>query len=206
MMARHHTLHAPAAGIRLAWPAATTIVIDPGPDERTRTRNLAREHYLVTLGVMLSAVSLVLLLRFEPFARSWLAAAGLLLSALACHALRPQQRAVPAWLVDLLEPLRGVVPTESVEIHRLTWEAADLTAPTGNTDTPCPTRARRLAQITNQLRELTGPATPAIRSWTVFSRSVRQAFDSTVSSIPDTQTAHQPNSCRSFLTSLGQGR
>lgn len=206
-MTRHHTLHAPAAGIRLAWPAATTIVIDPGPDERTRARNLAREHYLVAFGVVLSAVGLVLLIRSEPFSRSWLEVAGLLLSALVCHTLRPQQRTVPPRLVDHLEPLRSVVPTESAEIHRLTWEAADLTAATGNTGTPsCPTCARRLAQITNKLRELTGPVMPSNRSWTVFSRSVRQAFDSTVSSIPDTQTAHQPNSCRSFLTSLGQGR
>ncbi|MFC8796975.1 hypothetical protein ACFT2C_04535 [Promicromonospora sp. NPDC057138] len=184
-MTRHHTLHSPAAGIRLVWPVAITVVLDPGSDERARTGHLNRERYLVALAVLLSAVGVVVLVRSEPFDSSWLVAAVLLLSALACHAIRPRRRTVPAGLVDLLEPLRGVVPTEPAEIHRLVWEAADLTAAAGDTDRPsCPICARRVAQIVARLRALTSPV-PSDRSWTVFGHSVRQAFDSAVSSIPD---------------------
>lgn len=205
-MTRYRTLHAPAAGIRLAWPAAITVVIDPGPDEHTRTRNLAREHHLVALGVALSVVGLVFLVRSEPFDSSWLVATGLLLGALACRPLRPRRRTVPARLVDLLEPLRGVMPTELGVIHRLVWEAADLTATAEDPDTPsCPICAHRVAQIMARLRALTSPAMPPAPSWAVLGRSVRQAFDPAVSSIPDTLTAHRPTSCTSSSLPL-QGR
>lgn len=204
-MTRQHTLHAPAAGIRLAWPAATTVVLDPGPDERTRTARLHRERASITLAAALSTAGVVLLVRSEPFDGSWLVAAGLLLGALACHAIRPRRRSVPAMLVDLLEPLRGNVPTEPAEIHRLVWEAADLTSATGNTDTPtCPACARRVTQIMARLRALTSPAL-SDGSRAVFGRSVRQAFGSPVSST-GTQTTDRPGSCSSSVTRLGQGR
>lgn len=205
-MTRLPTLHAPAAGIRLVWPAAITVVLDPGSDERARTGHLKRERYLVSSAVLLSGAGVVFLVRSEPFDISWLVAAGLLLSALACHAIRPRRRTVPAGLVDLLEPLRGVMPTEPAEIHRLVWEAADLTAATGDTDTPsCPICAHRVAQIESRLRALTSPAMPPAPSWAVLGRSVRQAFDPAVSSIPDTLTAHRPTSCTSSSLPL-QGR
>ncbi len=172
-MTHHHTLHAPTAGIRLTWPTATTIVLDPGPDERTRTARLNRERYLVTLGVLLSVMGTVLLVRSEPFDSSWLVAAGLLLGALTSHTIRPRRRTVPPPLVDLLEPLRGNIPTEPAEIHRLVWEAADLTPAT---DTPtCPLCARRITQIMTRLRALTSPAL-STRSRAVFGAGVRQAL------------------------------
>ncbi|MFJ3408316.1 hypothetical protein [Promicromonospora sp. NPDC090134] len=204
-MTRHHTLHAPTAGIRLAWPTATTIVLDPGPDERARRRNLARERCFVTLGVLLSVVGVVLLVQSEPFDHSWLVAAGLLLGALACHAVRPRRRSVPAMLVDLLEPLRGNMPPEPAEIHRLVWEAAGLTPAAGSTDTPdCPACARRVTQIMARLRALTSPALSS-RSRAVFGASVRQAFGSNVSST-GTPTTDRPGSCSSSITRLGEGR
>lgn len=204
-MTRQHTLHAPTAGIRLAWPQATTIVLDPGPDECARTDNLSRERYLVALGVVLSGIGVVLLVRSEPFDNSWLVAAGSLLLALVCQALRPRRRTVPAGLVDLLEPLRATAPAEPGVIQRLVWEAADLTS-AQDTDTPsCPLCARRVAQIRVRLQALTSTSMPSAPSWALFSRSVRQAFDSAVSSIPDTQTAHRPTSCASAKL-LRQGR
>ncbi|MFI8528274.1 hypothetical protein ACIGB8_27705 [Promicromonospora sukumoe] len=205
MMTRQHTLHAPTAGIRLAWPTATTIVVDPGPDEHARNRNLGRERYLVALGLVLSGVGVVLLVRSEPFDNSWLVAAGLLLDALACHAIRPRRRTVPSMLVDLLEPLRGNVPTEPAEIHRLVWEAAELTSATENANTQtCPTCAGRLTQITARLRALTSPAL-SDRSRAVFGTSVRQAFSPAVSSMTPEAT-EQPGSCGSSFKPLGQER
>ncbi|WP_454852243.1 hypothetical protein [Promicromonospora soli] len=156
-MTRYHTLHAPAAGVRLAWPSATTIVIDPGPDERARIRNLARERYLLADAVLLSVAGLAILQRSQPHDRPWTLATGLLLGALACAAARPARRLVPPGLVDLLEPLRGVEPARPAEIHRLVWAAAVLIG-TGETcdDTPtCPDCADRVEQIHAQLRELT---------------------------------------------------
>ena len=204
-MTRQHTLHAPAAGIRLAWPAATTVVLDPGPDEQTRTARLHRERASITLTAVLSMAGVVLLVRSEPFDGSWLVAAGFLLGALACHAIRPRRRTVPATLVDLLEPLRGNVPAEPAEIHRLVWEAADLTPAAESTDTPaCPACTRRVAQIMARLRALTSP-TLSDSSRAVFGRSVRHAFGSNVSST-GTQTTDRPGSCSSSVTRLGQGR
>ena len=155
-MTRHHTLHAPAAGVRLAWPSATTIVIDPGPDERARTRNLARERYLLAGAVLLAVTGLVILQRSEPHDRPWTLATGLLLGALTCAAARPARRVVPPGLVDLLEPLRAVDPTHPAEIHRLVWAAALLieTSETCDDAPTCPDCADRVEQIHARLREL----------------------------------------------------
>ncbi|PUB20843.1 hypothetical protein C8K30_11554 [Promicromonospora sp. AC04] len=162
-MTRHHTLHAPVAGIRLAWPSATTIVLDPGPGERARTHNLARERYLLAGAVLMSVAGLVILQRSQPHDRPWTLAAGLLLGALACFAARPARRAVPPGLVELLEPLRALDPARPAEIHRLVWEAADLIE-TGETcdNTPaCPDCADRVEQIHARLCELTRPGGPS---------------------------------------------
>jgi hypothetical protein len=125
-MSRHHTLHAPDAGIYIAWTSATTNVIDPGTSERIRTRNLARERYLVVGAGVLSVVGLVILQQSQPHDRPWTELAGLLLGALACTAARPGRRMVPAGVVDLLEPLRTAQPRKPAEVHRLVWEAAGL--------------------------------------------------------------------------------
>ncbi|MFC8797124.1 hypothetical protein ACFT2C_05290 [Promicromonospora sp. NPDC057138] len=156
-MTRYHTLHAPAAGVRLAWPSATTIVIDPGTDERARTRNLARERNLLAGAVLLSVAGLVILQRSQPHDRPWTLATGLLLGALACAAARPGRRVVPPALVDLLEPLRAVDPARPAEIHRLVWAAAVLIGISETSDDmpACPGCADRVEQIHAQLRELT---------------------------------------------------
>jgi hypothetical protein len=158
-MTRQHTLHAPAAGIRLAWSSATTIVIDPGHDEHARTRNLARERYLLAGAVVLSVFGLVILQGSQPHERPWPLAAGLMLGALACTAARPGQRCMPPGLVDLLEPLRVIDPVHPGEIHRLAWEAAGLIETTtrrGDMST-CPQCADRIDQIHALLRGLVQP-------------------------------------------------
>jgi hypothetical protein len=160
-MTRRHTLHTPTAGIRLAVTTATTIVVDPGRNERARTRNLARERYLIAGAVVLSVAGLVMLRVSEPHDRPWTVATGFLLGALACRAARPGRRTVPAGLVDLLEPLRTTVPTRPGEIHRLVWEAADLLAAGACAETPYPQCARRVEQIHARLRVLIAPAGPA---------------------------------------------
>ncbi|GAA4708116.1 hypothetical protein APR04_003901 [Promicromonospora umidemergens] len=158
-MTCQHTLHVPAAGIRLAWSSATTIVIDPGPDENARTRNLARERCLLTGAVVLSLAGLVILQGSQPDERPWILAAGLLLSALACAAARPGQRAVPPGLVELLEPLRVIDPLHPGEIHRLVWEAAGLIETTTRRgDMPtCSHCADRIDQIHALLHVLVQP-------------------------------------------------
>lgn len=156
-MTRYRTLHAPYAGIRLAWPIASPVVVDPGPDEHARRRNIARERYLVTGAVVLTMASLVLLLQPRPQGGAWEVAA-LLLGSLMSAAARPGRRVVPASLVDLLDSLRATLPTRSGEIHRLVWEASDLIAASARPDTPsCPDCERRIEQISARLHVLTTP-------------------------------------------------
>ena len=159
-MTRRHTLHAPTAGIRLSITTATTIVLDPGRDERARNRNLARERYLIAGAVVLSVAGLVLLWTSEPHDRPWAVAAGLLLGALTCRALQPGRRTLPAGLVDLLEPLRTALPTQPGEIHRLVWDAADALAAGTRGETPCSDCAHRIDQIHARLSALIVPACP----------------------------------------------
>ncbi|WP_454859638.1 hypothetical protein [Promicromonospora soli] len=160
-MARRHTLHAPASGIRLAVTTGTTIVLDPGPDERARRRNLAREHLLTTGAVVLTMVGVELLRTSESHDRPWTVAAALLLGALVCDAVRPGRRTVPGVLVDVLEPLRTTVPARPGEIHRLVWDAAGLISAEAYAQTPCPEHGRYVEPIHARLRVLTTPDTQA---------------------------------------------
>lgn len=159
-MTRHSTLHAPAAGIRLAWSSASTVVIDPGPDEHTRTSNLVRERCLVAVAVVLTVTGLVMLHSSKPYERPWLAAAALLLTTAVVIAARPRRRRVPASLVDLLDPMRASEPSEPSEIHRLVWEAAELIrSAEALDDAPaCPACTDRLEKITVRLGVLARPA------------------------------------------------
>jgi hypothetical protein len=162
-MTRRHTLHAPTAGIRVAVTTATTIVLDPGPDDRARWRNLARERFMTAGAVVLAAVSVELLRASEPHDRPWTLTAGLLLGALVCHAARPACRTVPAELVELLEPLRATAPERPGEIHRLVWEGAGLMAAEVCPRTPpCPAPARRVVTIQRRLRLLIDPAVQSV--------------------------------------------
>ncbi|MFD2024021.1 MULTISPECIES: hypothetical protein [Promicromonospora] len=161
-MTRRHTLHAPAAGIRLAVTTGTTIVLDPGPDERARRRNLTRERLLTAGVVVLTVVSVELLRTSESHDRPWTLAAGLLLSAAVCHAARPGRRTVPGVLVDVLEPLRATLPARPGEIHRLVWEAVGLISAEASGQTPFPESGGHLGeQIHARLRVLTAPVTRA---------------------------------------------
>lgn len=160
-MTRRHTLHAPAAGIRLAVTTSTTIVLDPGPDERARRRNLTRERLLTTGVVVLTVVSVELLRTSESHDRPWTVAAGLLLGALICNTVRPARRTVPGTLVDVLEPLRTTVPARPGEIHRLVWDAAGLISAKTSPQTLCPERGSHLEQVLARLRVLTAPVTQA---------------------------------------------
>lgn len=159
-MARCFTLNVPAAGILLAWPSAVTIVLDPGPDEPARRHNLTREYVLVAGAVVLSTVAVAVLALSGPYEPPWMAAAGLLLGAWACHAVRPARRTVPAVLVDLLEPLRTNEPDHPGDLHRLVWEACDLIGAAARTETRQPGPARCIEAIQAQLRRLTGPTRP----------------------------------------------
>ncbi|PUB32595.1 hypothetical protein C8K30_1011121 [Promicromonospora sp. AC04] len=160
-MTRHHTLHAPKAGIRLAVTTASTIVLDPGPDEHARRHNLARERLLLAAAVVMTVVSMYLLRTSEPHERPWTLAAGLLLAALACHAARPAHRTVPASLLEVLEPLRTTTPAQPGQVQQLVWEACDLMAAEARPDTPsCPSCVDRIAQIQAHLRTLTATTAP----------------------------------------------
>ncbi|WP_423464257.1 hypothetical protein ACO229_06785 [Promicromonospora sp. MS192] len=154
-MTRRHTLHAPTAGIRLAVTTATTSVLDPGTDETARRHNLARERLLTVTSIALTVVGVELLRSSVPHERPWTLATGLLLAAVACRALRPARRTLPAALVEVLEPLRTTTPAQPAQIHRLVWEACDLLAAQAHPDTPsCPTCTKTIAQIQARLRVL----------------------------------------------------
>lgn len=154
-MARRYTLNAPAAGICLAWPAAVTVVLDPGTDETSGRHNLVREYLLVACAVVLSLTALAILARSEPGDRPWEMTGGLLASTWACHLARPARRAVPAELVELLEPLRTRTPARPGQIHRLVWDAASLLAQASRPGPPPhPSQVRQVARIRTQLDAL----------------------------------------------------
>lgn len=198
-MSRHHTLHAPAAGIRLVWLWGDTIVIDPGRDEHARTRHLARERYLLGAAVLASVAGLVVLQGTQPSDPPWAVAGALFLGAVGCAAIRSGRRAVPPGLVDLLEPLRTTVPAGAGEIHRLVWEAAGLIATTEVCDgrTACPDCANRIDQICARLLVLTrthevgevpvarsGLSAPSACGTPVSPRPSRRAPDATRTAMP----------------------
>ncbi|WP_419707979.1 hypothetical protein [Promicromonospora sp. NFX87] len=84
-MTLHSTLHAPTAGIRLVWPAAYTVVLDPGASEQARIRNIVRERCLIVLATGLAFTAIAILHSSQPHDRPWPLAAMLLLAALAAR-------------------------------------------------------------------------------------------------------------------------
>jgi hypothetical protein len=157
-MTLHSTLHAPTAGIRLVWPAAYTVVLDPGTSEQARIRNIGRERCLITLTIGLAFAAIAILRSSQPHDRPWPLAAVLLLTALAAAAARPGRRVVPASLVDVLAPLRGMVPSAPSEVQRLVWEASELirTAEALDGAPGCGACAARVEAIKARLRMLAG--------------------------------------------------
>lgn len=120
--ASRRLLHTPACGVRVAVSLGASIVVDPGPDERTRRLHLAR----ATCSSALIALAFVIGVATAPMAAAgghlWIPLATLGLAVVGRIA-RPPHRTIPHPMLADLTWLNSIDRQERALAHRLVWGA-----------------------------------------------------------------------------------
>lgn len=115
-------LHAPACGIRVAPSLGVSIVVDPGPDEKTRRRRLALDTWATVVTVVAVTFAVVTAPMAVAAGHTWVPVVLLIVATIARHT-RPPRRTLPPVLAEHLGWLDSIDRSDRALAHRLVWRA-----------------------------------------------------------------------------------